>query len=237
MNVLTRTCPCKKRTTTKHQPHGNLDRSANRAHPHALARLRTLLQRRIPDRFQNSITPDRPSEPLARVFGHPQGAGFIGPGADSLLRAILTEALTSKIGVSWIIATQHDLNALWSDALNDTQLTKFPARLHVAETLEAAIERLEFEANAIAAPSDGRRPPTTSTVLWFTKPGPDADVVHQTLQRWPDSNLIALIAGAWPYGPTHFTDHDGPRALPHQPINLLSAHQAADKLRAFAALN
>ncbi|MFI0480408.1 hypothetical protein [Actinomadura sp. 9N215] len=235
MNVLTRTCPCEKRTATEHQPHRSLVLASNRAHPHNLARLRTLLHRRAANRPLVPITPDEPAEPLAHVLGHPQGADFIGPGADGLLRAILTEALTSKIGVSWIVATRYDVNALWADALDDTLLTKLSSRLHVTETLEDAIERLEFKADTIAALSIDHRPLTNPSVLWLASPGPDADVVHQTLQQWPGDNLIALIAGSWPHGPTHFINHDGPRALPHQPINLPSAQESATQLRSSTA--
>ncbi|MFV2177635.1 hypothetical protein ACFHW2_14430 [Actinomadura sp. LOL_016] len=71
-------------------------------------------------------------------------------------------------------------------------------------------------------------------MLWFAAPGPHADVVHQTLRRWPGTNLTALIAGGWPYDPTHLIDYDGPRALPRRPIHLLTAHQAANNLRATA---
>ncbi|WUH97734.1 hypothetical protein OHR68_30045 [Spirillospora sp. NBC_00431] len=236
LNVLTRTCPREKLIATKRQPHRSPALTTRLAHPYGLVRLRTLLHRRAANPPQSSITPDEPREPLARVFGHAQGAGFIGPGADGLLRAILTEALTSKIGVSWIIATRHDLNALWANTLDGTLLTKYSARLHVTEALEDAIEHLEFEANAIAALSIDHRPLTNSSVLWLTSPGPDTDVVHQTLQHWPGNNLIALIAGAWPYGPTHLIDHDGPRALPRQPIKLLTAQQAASELRSSTAL-
>ncbi|WUH99689.1 hypothetical protein OHR68_40435 [Spirillospora sp. NBC_00431] len=213
MNVLTRTCPYEKRITTKRQPHHthrSLALTANRARAHSLARLRMLLRRRAADQPSSLITPDEPSEPLARVFGHPQGAGFTGPGADGLLRAILTEALTSKIGVSWIIATRHDLNALWASTLDDTLLTKYSARLHVAETREDAVEHLKLKADAIAALGIDRRPPTSPSVLWLTSPGPETDVIHQTLQHWPGNNLIALIAGAWPHGPTHLINHAGP---------------------------
>ncbi|MFI0486784.1 hypothetical protein [Actinomadura sp. 9N215] len=233
MNVPTRTCPCENRTTPEQRT--SISLRANLAHLHSLARLRTLLHCRAANRPQSSNTPQEPAEPLARVFGHPQGAGFIGPGADGLLRTILTQALTSKIGVSWIIATRHDLNALWADALNDTVLTRFSARLHLAESLEDVIERLEFEADAIAALSIDHRPPTNPAILWLTSPGPDADVVHQTLQHWPNDNLIALIAGGWPHGPTHLIGHDGPQAFPPRPINLLTAHQAAKQLRSSTA--
>ncbi len=144
--------------------------------------------------------------------------------------------LTCKVGVSWVIATGHDLRCLFGDAFDDTLAESLAPRLHVAETLEEATERLEFEADVIRALDVNDRPSfTVSTVLWFAAPGPDADVVHDTLQSWPGTGLIPLIAGPWPYGPTYLIDADGPRPLPRRSIDLLTAQQATTELQVASA--
>ncbi|MEV5830494.1 hypothetical protein AB0L25_33500 [Spirillospora sp. NPDC052242] len=236
MNVLTRTCPCK-HATANNRPQQCASSDTTPARPHTRERIGTALRQRITSRLR---TPSPPSgdavEPLALAFGLPRGAGFIGDGADGLLRAALTEALTGKVGVSWIIATGHDLRCLFGDAFDDTLVESLAPRLHVVDTLEEAAERLEFEADVIRALDVNDRPSfTVSTVLWFTVPGPDTDVVHDTLQNWPGTGLVPLIAGHWPYGPTHLIDSDGPRPLPHRPINLLTAQQATTELQAASA--
>mgnify|MGYP001455586234 CR=1 FL=1 len=171
-------------------------------------------------------------ELLALTFGHPEGTGFIGPGGHGLLRAILTEALMSRTGVSWILATQADLHRLFGDAFDKQVFDRLSPRLQVAETLEDAVERMEFEADVINAinisgPPAAQRPP----VLWLTRSGPDTDVVHQTLQKWSGTDLVVLVDGGWPYGPTHLIEADGSSPMPRHPIDLLTAHQAITALR------
>ncbi|GAA0544099.1 hypothetical protein [Actinomadura livida] len=171
------------------------------------------------------------TELLAQAFGHPHGAGFIGPGANPLLRTMLTEALTGKAGVAQVITTRVDLDRLLSPLSAETVIESSRPRLQVTESLEDAIEHLENEADmttmirATNDPSSG-----SPAVVWFATPGPDADVVHETLQRWPANSLIALMSGLWPYGPTHVIEEAGPRPLPSQPIPLLSAEQAVMRL-------
>ncbi|OLT31854.1 hypothetical protein BJF79_08655 [Actinomadura sp. CNU-125] len=151
MNVLTRACQCKKRTTMQHACRSLLAFGANRSQSCNRGRLRTLLQHRTADRPRLLPLRHRDDELLARTFGHPQGAGFTGPGANGLLRAILTEALTSKVGVSWVIATRRDLHRLGADVFDDQTLDRFSSRLQVTDTLEDTIERLEFEADVVRA--------------------------------------------------------------------------------------
>ncbi|QFG22901.1 hypothetical protein [Actinomadura sp. WMMB 499] len=232
MNVLTRICTCAKQPTTKQCSVS----TATATRPHTRDRICSLFRQRITSRLRTASPPSADTEPLALAFGHPHGAGFIGAGADGLLRAALTEALTSKLGVSWVIATERDLRSLFDDAFNDALADQLVPRLHVAETLEDIVERLEFEADVIRALSVNDRPAlTASTVLWFTAPGPDGDVVHEAMQSWPGTGLVPLIAGPWPYGPTYLVDSDGPRPLPRRPINLLTAQQATTKLQATMA--
>ncbi|TDD69372.1 hypothetical protein [Actinomadura rubrisoli] len=190
-------------------------------------RLRAALQHRTagPDRTPSSHEGHR--QLLASAFRHPQGTGFIGPGADGLLRSAFTEALTSKTGVSWILAAKSDLRRLFDDAFDDALREHWSPRLRVVDTLEDAIEHLDFEAD-IARALNTNATDALLPVLWFTTSGPDTDVIHQTLQNWPD--IIALIAGGWPHGPTHLIEADGPRPLPRRPIDLLSPQQAIASL-------
>ncbi|WP_026405400.1 hypothetical protein [Actinomadura rifamycini] len=172
-----------------------------------------------------------------------QSADFVDPAAceqpdavGGLLRAALTEVLTDKVGISWVIATGHELGRLFGDAFDDTLAESLAPRLHAVETLEEAAERLEFEADVIRALDVNDRPSfTVSTVLWFAAPGPDADVVHDTLQSWPGTGLVPLLASPWPYGPTYLIDADGPRPLPRRSINLLTAQQATTEIHAALA--
>ncbi|GLZ16379.1 hypothetical protein Acsp04_66140 [Actinomadura sp. NBRC 104425] len=171
-------------------------------------------------------------EPLAVTFGHPQGTGFIGPGGRGLLRAALTEALLSRTGVSWAIATQADLHRLFGDTFDKRVFDRLSPRLQVVDTLEDAVERMEFEADVINAinvsgPPAAQRPP----VLWLTSSGPDADVVHQALQKWSGTNLVVLVDGGWPYGPTHLIESDGSSPMPRHPVDLMTPHQAIAALR------
>lgn len=197
------------------------------------SRLRNLLKRRITLCSQKPGPPGAEAELLAHAFRHSQGTGFIGAGAYGFLRAAFTEALTSRIGVSWVLATRGDLERLFDGALDDALLDVLAPRLHVAETLESAVERLEFEADiasALSVRSDAGA--LTSTVLWITMPGRHSDVVHEALAHWPNDNLVVLAAGPWPYGPTYVIEADGPRPLPRRPVDLLAPQQAAASLQA-----
>lgn len=166
-------------------------------------------------------------ELLAQSFQHPHGTGFIGPGADALLRTMLTEALTHEADVAQVITTKADLARLLSPLPAEPVIESQAPRLHVNETLEDAVEYLEHEAEMTTMINTTSEPPTDPpAIVWLAAPGPDADVVHETLQRWPANSLIALMSGHWPYGPTHLIEETGPRPLPSQPIPLLSAKQA-----------
>lgn len=166
---------------------------------------------------------------LAHIFGHPQGAGVIGPGADGLLRAALVEALTSGHGHIRVITTQADLDRLLRSTRGRRAALPPGLCLHVVETLEDAIEHLEAE----SGPQPHDAPPSTNAphAIWIATPGADADVVHQTLQQ-QGTRLTALLYGPWPYGPTHLIETDGPRLPLRWPISLMSAEVAAAKLQA-----
>lgn len=168
---------------------------------------------------------------LARTFGHPDGAGFIGPGADALLRGIFTEALASKADVEQIITTHTDLDRLFGDAFDECLANAHAPRLSIMESLEDAIEHLELQTEMTKMIS------TTSAssmdapaIVWLATPGPDADVVHETLRHRPDENLLALLSGPWPYGPTHLIEETGPRPLPNSPLLLPSPQEAIKRL-------
>ncbi|MEU8803269.1 hypothetical protein [Spirillospora sp. NPDC048819] len=175
-------------------------------------------------------------QPLAHAFGGPEGAGLIGPGADGLLRAAFTEALTHATGARQVITTKPDLDRLFAGAFDEPLIDNFAPRLHAAETLEDAIEYIELEdCISTAIDTNDASSAESPVYVWFATPGPDADVVHETLQRWHGTNLIALMSGAWPYGPTHFIDADGPRRLPDHNLHLLPRDQAITRLRALGS--
>lgn len=169
------------------------------------------------------------TELLLRFFHHSDGAGFIGPGAGAFLRTMLTEALTHEATGTQVITTKADLDRLLSPLSADAVTETHASRLHVRETLEDAIELLELKADELAMTGETNKP-SAPIYVWFATPGPDADVVHETLRQWPTDNLTGLMLGLWPYGPTHMIDKTGPRPLPSQPISLLSPEQAITRL-------
>ncbi|MFF4235950.1 hypothetical protein ACFYYL_08820 [Actinomadura geliboluensis] len=168
---------------------------------------------------------------LARAFGHPDGVGFIGQGADALLRGVLTEALASKSDVEQVITTHADLVRLFGEAFDESVTSVHAPRLRIMESLEDAIEHLELEAEM----TEMIRPTSTPAldrpvIVWLVTPGPDADVVHEALRHWPDNSLLSLISGPWAYGPTHLIEATGPRPLPSSPIPLPSPREAIKRL-------
>ncbi|MFA1551797.1 hypothetical protein [Actinomadura chokoriensis] len=168
---------------------------------------------------------------LARAFGHPDGAGFIGPGADALLRGMFTEALVSKSDVAQVITTRADLYRLFGEAFDESVTSAHATRLCIMESLEDAIEHLELEAEMTKMINVANvLPLVLPATIWLTTPGPDSDVVHQALRHWPDSSVLALISGPWPYGPTHLIEETGPRPLPSGPLPLPSPQEAIDQL-------
>ncbi|RAY15017.1 hypothetical protein DPM19_09710 [Actinomadura craniellae] len=166
----------------------------------------------------------RSTHRLADDYGHPHGAGAIGPGADGLLRAVLVEALTTAPGPVEVLITHHDLEHLFGEMTDRVPLERFHNSLRVTDTLENAVEHVEERANG----TERQKTP----ILWMATPGADADVVHQTLESCPAALLTALFKGPWPYGPTHVIEENGPRPRPHQPVSLLSPRQAVARLHA-----
>ncbi|MFE9107023.1 hypothetical protein [Actinomadura geliboluensis] len=179
-------------------------------------------------------SPDHTNTPpglLARALGHPDGVGFIGPGADALLRAVFTEALTIDNEVAQVITTKTDLDRLFAGAFDQSLINAHSPRLCIVDGLEDAIEHLEAEAE-MAKMISATCVPTTDTpaIIWFAAPGPHADIVHTALRHWADASLLAFISGPWPYGPTHLIEETGPRPLPSTPLPLPSPQEAIERL-------
>ncbi|QKG20132.1 response regulator receiver/SARP domain-containing protein [Actinomadura verrucosospora] len=166
---------------------------------------------------------------MARAFGHPQGVGLLGPGTDSLLRTLLVDALADRARprATEVILTRAELERLFPEDIDQFPAEHYDSELHVTATLEDAIERLEDRAASWNTHEAATRPP----ILWLAAPGEDADVVHDTLCSLDGADIIAIFRGAWPYGPTHLVDADGPRQVPNQ-LELLSASEAIGKLTA-----
>ncbi|MFB4298496.1 hypothetical protein [Actinomadura sp. NTSP31] len=133
--------------------------------------------------------------PLAQAFSHPEGAGVIGPGAQHLLRAVLVDALVEGTERVNVVIAQPDLEQLLGDT-SSVPPELLASTLHMSDTLEDTIEHLENTHRRTGANEFNEQP----TTLWLASPGPDADVVHQTLKSLPTANLIALFHGPWPYG-------------------------------------
>ncbi|MEU8124962.1 hypothetical protein AB0C21_40145 [Spirillospora sp. NPDC049024] len=166
------------------------------------------------------------SEPfLARAFSHPQGAGVIGPGTQRLLRTVLVDALARSTEGCEVVISRADLERLFGAASSQLSSYLAPA-LHITDTLEDAIEHLENRAPHTTATGSVEQP----QVLWLATPGDDADVVHQTLEREPSTDLMTLLNGPWPYGPTHFVTVDGPQHPPCRNLDLLTRDQAIARL-------
>lgn len=169
---------------------------------------------------------------LARAFSHPQGAGVIGPGAQRLLRTALVDALARGAEGCDVVIARPDLERLLGATFLQVPLHLAPV-VHITDTLEDAIEHLESRASATTAAGMVEQPP----VLWLATPGDDADVVHQTLEGQPSTEIIALFNGPWPYGPTHFVTPDGPQHPPCHNLDLLTRDQAVASLRTLSWAN
>ncbi|NKZ03263.1 hypothetical protein [Actinomadura latina] len=187
----------------------------------SISTLRRLIARRVIARGRLT----RPPQPLAQSFMYPGGAGMIGPGAERLLRTVLVDALTNGSERLNVVIALSDLEQLLGDT-SSLPSGRFASALHVAETLEDTIEHLESRHPRLGIAGTTPRPAT----LWLATPGPDADVVHQTLEHLPTASIIALFKGPWPYGPTHLIDTDGPRQLPARDLTLVSRNQAVASL-------
>ncbi|URM97416.1 hypothetical protein LUW76_25370 [Actinomadura madurae] len=183
---------------------------------------RRLTRTKAQSRRTTSREDPTPKPLLAHAFSYPKGAGLIGPGAKPLLRAILVDAMTRRDRAIEVIVAESDLDELLGGVPREL-LTAPGSVLHVSQTLEDTIERLESSTTGTA------EQPLT---LWVATPGADADVIHQTLEARSESSLIGLLNGPWPYGPTHYIDVDGPRQLPTQELKLLSCAQAIAVLQA-----
>ncbi|TDC91987.1 hypothetical protein [Actinomadura sp. 7K507] len=203
-----------------------MNRLRRATHAHLARRLTSLtVQRRNPRRGKPV-----PEPVLARAFSHPQGAGVIGPGAQRLLRSVLVDALTARTQRCEVVIARDDLERLLG-AASSRLPSRFASVLHVTGTLEDAIEHLESRPRHISATGPEKQFP----ILWLATPGADADVVHQTLESQPATDLVTLFNGPWPYGPTHFIDTDGPRRPPAHDLHLLTRDQAIVRLRALGS--
>jgi hypothetical protein len=165
----------------------------------------------------------RNPRPLASAYSRPDGAGPIGPGADSLLRAVLVQALTSPDPVE-VLMTKHDLQRLFGERADRVPRDRLHDRLRVTDSLEDSVEYVEERAAGVS----GGLP-----ILWMVTPGADADVVRRALEGCPARLLTGLFRGPWPYGPTYLIEQDGPRPRTRRrPIRLLSPKQAVATLQA-----
>ncbi|MER6808141.1 hypothetical protein ABT299_02570 [Spirillospora sp. NPDC000708] len=179
-------------------------------------------------RLGRLLSAGRPARPLmARAFGHPQGVGLLGPGTDGLLRTLFVDAVVDRSRTTEVVLTHTDLERLFPEDIDQFLVEHYDSGLNVTATLEDAIERLEDR----AANWNSHETATRSPILWLAAPGEDADVVHDTLCSLDGADIIAIFRGAWPYGPTHLVDADGPRQVPSQ-LELLSASEAIGKLTA-----
>ncbi|MEU8305940.1 hypothetical protein AB0C84_20505 [Actinomadura sp. NPDC048955] len=131
-----------------------------------------------------------------------------------------------------VVIARRDLEHLLGAASLQIPLHSAPA-LHITDTLEDSIEHLESRASAVTAAGIIEQTP----VLWLATPGEDADVVHQTLEGQPSTELIALFNGPWPYGPTHFVTTDGPQHPPCHNLDLLTRDRAIARLRTLTWAN
>lgn len=190
------------------------------------SRFRALLQHRAAHRPQTPNTDDL----LIKLFGAPQGAGLVGPGAEDFERAAFVEAIACTTGVAQVIIEYADLYRLFGGAAARDLEEALESRIYSAEALEDAIEHIESRTDPIPIGSAGAKPDQAPTLAWFATPRQDADVVHHTLQAQRNPNLIALISGPWAYGPTHLIEADGPWKPPRRSIELLSPQQAVAKL-------
>ncbi|MFI6517904.1 hypothetical protein ACIBF1_20275 [Spirillospora sp. NPDC050679] len=143
------------------------------------------------------LRPEPSAHRLLHSITRPVHSGIIGAFATDWLRAALVEALTSDERLPDVVTTHDTLDLLFRGQADRIPLDAFDARLRVFDALEDTVEHLEHKAGRILA---GQTAPTT---VWFAAPGDDADVVHQTIDRWSGLDLIVLLHGHWAYGPDH----------------------------------
>jgi hypothetical protein len=145
---------------------------------------------------QTCPTPTRAR--LLRDIARPVHSGIAGPYANDWLRAAFVEALVCDERLPDVVTTRHDLDLMLCGRADQLALAELEDRLHVFGALEEAIEHLETTADRIRS---GQGAPTA---IWFATPGQDADVVYQTIEYWAGLDLIALLRGPWPHGPSHY---------------------------------
>lgn len=146
MNAPFRICD-RSPETTSHRPHG---RSAGDLAGTPMDSARSLGS--PPHPCDMNRQGNRVAELLAIVFLVPQGADSLCPGVHEPLRSAYTEALTNKVGVSWIRAAKPERDQLFNNAVDHTPGDRPSPRLQVVEPLKDAVEPLESDA------SDGLTP-------------------------------------------------------------------------------
>ncbi|MFD0690953.1 hypothetical protein [Actinomadura fibrosa] len=193
--------------------------------------LRVLIQRRLAHGLGR---PGTAKDLLCELFGAPQGAGLIGPGADALGRTALTELFTRDPGTAEVVIEKQFFERLFCEAFAEARRAA-GTRLRTFQLLEDAVEYIESETEPV--PNGGLVPAVrSSAIIWFVAPGQHTDVVHQVLRHRRSPQVTALVWGAWAYGPTHYIGAGGAQELPPRPIELLTAQQAAAELRAFSSI-
>ena len=175
-----------------------------------------------------SAASDRREPFLARAFSHPQGAGVIGPGAQRLLRTLLVGTLSHSAKGCNVVTTWNACSAPrppgWPHASAPSCTSPAPP--------EEAIEHLESRPPRISATGRVEQIP----ILWLATPGPDADVVHQTLETQASNGPHPTVQRAMPLRPHPLHRHRRvitragleakdwtPREMRHSFVSLLSA--------------
>lgn len=107
------------KSTTSHRPHdrsaGDLGGASTDVHRPPGSQL----QPRAMNRPATSPPNDRGSELPAHALRDLQGASFVSRGTHGLDRSAFSEALTGKVGVSWIRAAKPDSPRLFGGPLDD----------------------------------------------------------------------------------------------------------------------
>ncbi|TDE30972.1 hypothetical protein E1289_17555 [Actinomadura sp. 6K520] len=163
MNRLVRTCD-RNTQTTKRRPDGRSVEDLGGDPRDFYRSLGSPSQLRETDRQG-----DRVAELVAIVVLAPQGAR-------EPLRSAFTEALTNKVGVSWIRAAKPETKYLFNDAADNVRCDQAPPCLQIVNPLDDAIEPLGFDSrdgwgatSSHFSPADGRTElpvssrPTSST--------------------------------------------------------------------------
>lgn len=133
---------------------------------------------------------------ITRYLVRHGGMGLVGTGAASFVRALLVDVFTAPNDRSLVYIGRRELIESFAGAFDDELSVALAPRLVVFECVEDAIEHIK----------SGREPVGGcggSITYWITAPGKDSDDVLALSRQSRHRNLLTMMLGDWPHGPTY----------------------------------